>query len=190
MSGKEKQQIRRLEYDEIFSKRPTLQELKKMERTPIYGLAENIRSMHNVGSLFRSSDGIRLAKLFLTGYTAQPPRDEIDKTALGSTESVPWQYGLESIPIIRDLKNKGVQIVTLEHTGKSYDYTEIDYSFPVCLVVGNEVEGITQETLNFADYAIEIPMKGLKQSLNVSTAFGVVLYHIFYKYQEKQKVKA
>ncbi|MBN2424276.1 MAG: RNA methyltransferase [Calditrichaceae bacterium] len=160
-----------------------------MPRAPIYTLAENIRSMYNVGSLFRTGDGIRLKKLFLCGYSAYPPRDQIDKTALGATESVPWAYHKDPLSVLKKMKNDGIQVVALEHTDRSVPYTEFHYNFPVCLIVGNEVEGITQETLNFADYAVEIPMYGLKQSLNVATAYGIVLYHIFDKYQEKQKLK-
>lgn len=169
---------RKLEYDEIFSRRPNLEKLKKMERMPIYALLENIRSMHNVGSIFRASDGARINKLFLSGYTAVPPRREIEKTALGSTDSVPWHYNKDSYEIIRGLKGKGTQIVVLEHTSDSIQYTRADYTFPLCLVVGNEVDGVSESIVTEADLAIEISMLGLKQSLNVSVAYGIVLYHI------------
>jgi len=176
-----RKQIRKLEFEEIFSKRPGLEKLKQMERLPIYALVEDIRSMHNVGSIFRTSDGVLLKKLFLTGYTAQPPRKEIDKTALGSTESVPWEYSKDPIPVVKKLKEQGVRIVAVEHTDTSIDYFRSDYRYPTCIVMGNEVDGVSQEVLNLADEAVELPMLGLKQSLNVSVAYGIILYHIFAK---------
>lgn len=175
-------QIEKLTFDEIFSRRPTLEMLKKMERVPIYALMDNIRSLHNVGSIFRSSDGARLAKLFLCGYTACPPRREIDKTALGATDSVPWSYTREALSVVRDLKNKGIEIMVVEHTNKSVNYDNINYQFPLCLVFGNEVEGVSMAVVEEADRAIELPMYGLKQSLNVAVAYGVVLYHILGQY--------
>jgi tRNA G18 (ribose-2'-O)-methylase SpoU len=174
--------IRKLTFNEIFERQPNLDELHEIKRMPLYTLAENIRSMHNVGSIFRTSDGVSLSKLFLSGYTAQPPRKEIDKTALGATDSVPWEYYNNPLEVLRKLKKQGVQIVALEHTSKSESYSDYKYSFPTCLVVGNEVDGVSQEVLSLADAAIEIPMKGIKQSLNVSVAYGIVIYHILDKY--------
>jgi len=170
-------------YDDIFSDRPSLKELNRLDRLPVYALVENIRSMHNVGSLFRSSDAIRLAKLFLTGYTPSPPRREIDKTALGATDSVPWEFRKDSVQLVRELKEKGVRIVVVEHTSDSIDYREAAYSFPVCIILGNEVDGVSEELVRLADLAVEIPMLGLKQSLNVSVAYGVMLYELLTRYQ-------
>ncbi len=174
--------IRKLDYDEIFSQRPGLVELKNLARMPIYALIENIRSMHNVGSIFRTSDGARLKELFLTGYTAQPPRREIDKTALGATDSVPWRFNRDPLPFVSELKDRGVKIIAVEHTNASVAYSEIKFDFPLCLVMGNEVDGVSEEVIEQADMAIEIPMFGLKQSLNVSVAYGIVLYHILNQY--------
>lgn len=170
-------------YDDIFSDRPSLKELNRLDRLPVYALVENIRSMHNVGSLFRSSDAIRLAKLFLTGYTPSPPRREIDKTALGATDSVPWEFRKDSVQLVRELKEKGVRIVVVEHTSDSIDYRKAAYSFPVCIVMGNEVDGVSEELVRLADQAVEIPMLGLKQSLNVSVAYGIMLYELLTRYQ-------
>ena len=176
--------IRKLTFNEIFERQPNLDELRKIERMPFYALAENIRSMHNVGSLFRTSDGVRLSKLFLSGYTARPPRKEIDKTALGATDSVPWEYVENSVDVVRNLKKQGVKIVALEHTSKSVSYFDYTYDFPVCLVLGNEVDGVSQDVLSLADAAIDIPMEGVKQSLNVSVAYGIVIYHFLDKYMK------
>ncbi len=179
--------IRKLSFEEIFQRQPNLESLKKLPRTPIYVVAENIRSMYNVGSIFRTSDGARVAHLFLTGFTATPPRLEIDKTALGATDSVPWSYSKHSVEVVRKLKEQGVSIVVLEHTSHSENYFLADYPFPVCLVLGNEVDGVSEEVVKMADAAIEIPMLGIKQSLNVSVAYGVVLYHVLGKYLKNQK---
>ncbi len=174
--------MRKLTYEEIFNQRPTLSELKNMKRLPIYVLVENIRSMYNVGSIFRTSDGARISKLFLTGYTPAPPRKEIDKTALGATESVPWEYAENPLPIIRKLKRQGIQIVAIEHTSQTQNYAEVTYPFPVCLMLGNEVEGLSAEVIKEADFAVELPMQGIKQSLNVAVAHGVVLYHVMQQF--------
>ena len=174
--------MRKLSYEEIFSQRPTLSELKKMERLPIYVLVENIRSMYNVGSIFRTSDGARIAKLFLCGFTPIPPRKEIDKTALGATESVPWEYAENPLPIIKKLKQLGIRIIAVEHTNRSKNYADITYPFPVCLMLGNEVDGLSPEVIKEADFAVELPMQGIKQSLNVAVAHGVVLYHVMQQF--------
>lgn len=183
------QQIRKLSYEEIFSQRPNLETLRQLPRHPIYALIENIRSLHNVGSIFRSSDGARLKELFLTGYTACPPRSEIDKTALGATDSVPWFFSRDPQPVIDQLKNEGVQIVVAEHCDRSVSYVKADYRFPLCLVMGNEVDGVSETIVQQADLAIDIPMYGLKQSLNVSVAFGIVIYHILDTYSQSFNVR-
>lgn len=179
--------IRKLSFDEIFARQPNLDELRQLKRLPIYALAEDIRSMHNVGSIFRTSDGARIERLYLTGFTAQPPRLEIEKTALGATDSVPWTYSRESAPVLQELKTQGVHIVVVEHTDQSVNYFEADYRFPLCLVMGNEVEGVSEEVVKMADLAVEIPMLGIKQSLNVSVAYGIVLYHVLGKYLKNNK---
>lgn len=180
--------MRKLSYEEIFNTRPKLQELEQQERFPIYCLAENVRSLHNVGSIFRTSDAIKLNKLYLTGYTGFPPRREIEKTALGSTDSVPWEHYKHTNTAISELKESKIKIIALEHTSESVPYYEFEYEFPLCILLGNEVEGLNEETIAQADYSIEIPMFGLKQSLNVSVAYGVVMFHILQKYLKKSGI--
>ena len=180
---------RKLSFDEIFSRQPTLEKLKTLPRLPISVLVENIRSMHNVGSIFRTSDGVRIEHLYLCGFTARPPRIEIDKTALGATDSVPWSYHKNATQVVKQLKQQGVSIVVLEHTSQSRNYFEQNYSYPLCLVLGNEVEGVSQSIVEQADLAIEIPMLGLKQSLNVSVAYGIVVYHILGNYLKNHEFK-
>ncbi len=158
----------------------------KASRTPIYGFLDNIRSMYNVGSIFRTSDGAFLRKLYLTGYTATPEKNEVRKTALGAVETIPWEYVKDPIQVIQQLKEANVSIITLEHTSKSIPYYELTADiFPACIVVGNEITGISGSILEFTDYAIEIPMFGAKQSLNVAVAYGIVLFDLVRLYYQK-----
>ncbi len=174
----ERDAIRKLSHQELKSARPALDDLRNMKRFPVTVVCEDIRSLYNVGSIFRTSDGAGIEKLYLCGYTGYPPRPEIDKTALGSVESVPWEYRPNQFEVIRELRNRGYRIAALEHTSRSVPYTEAHYAFPLCLVLGNEVKGITDELLSLSDMAVDIPMHGLKQSLNVTVAYGILVYHV------------
>lgn len=178
--------IRKLTFQEITALRPSLEEIPTKTRFPISVVLENIRSLYNVGSMFRTSDGAGIEKLYICGYTACPPRKEIDKTALGSTESVLWEWCQSAKEAINELKTKGYMIVALEHTNKSVSIWEASFRFPLCLVMGNEVEGVSQETLDACDAAIEIPMYGIKQSLNVAVAYGIGVYAIVERYIAKE----
>jgi tRNA G18 (ribose-2'-O)-methylase SpoU len=169
---------KKLDFDQIFKERPSVEELKALERKPIIALIENIRSMHNVGSIFRTSDGARIEQLLLSGYTPQPPRPEIAKTALGATDSVPWAYVEDSVAKLKDLKAAGYTIYAVEQTTDSQVYREVKYQFPLCIIMGNEVDGVSDALIELADYAIELPMFGLKHSLNVSVAYGITVYNI------------
>jgi len=169
---------RKLVHEEIKAARPMPGELAGMERFPVSIFAENIRSLYNVGSIFRTADGVMAEKLWLCGYTGYPPRKEIDKTALGSVQSVPWEHSEHSVEVLTGLKERGVQLVALEHTDSSVKYTEAHYTFPLCVMLGNEVEGLSDQAVSMCDVAVEIPMYGIKQSLNVSVACGVILYFL------------
>lgn len=179
----------KLTYQEIFATRPTLAELSKMPRFPIYCLIENVRSLYNVGSIFRTSDAVRLTKLFLTGYTGSPPRKEIDKTALGAVESVPWQHFKDPSIAITELRKKKVNLIAVEHTTKSSSFYEFEFKFPLCIMLGNEVDGLSKELIKEADAAVEIPMFGLKQSLNVSVAYGTIIHFILNNYLKNNPVE-
>jgi tRNA G18 (ribose-2'-O)-methylase SpoU len=170
--------MRKLTHRELKSARPTPDELRGLARYPVSALCENIRSLYNVGSIFRTSDGAGIEKLYLCGYTGYPPRPEIDKTALGSAESVPWVRCPNQFEVLLELRKRGYRMVALEHTAGSVPYTDARYEFPLCLVVGNEVNGISDELLALCDMAVDIPMFGMKQSLNVSVAYGIAAYHI------------
>ncbi len=169
---------RKLSYPEIYARQPRLSQVKTLSRLPIITWAENIRSLHNVGSIFRTSDAVRVRELILSGFTPYPPRPEIEKTALGATDSVPWSYFETGQTVLDRLRQQKIPVVVLEHTTDSIRYTDFDWKFPVCLVRGNEVEGVSAEVVEQADFAVEIPMLGMKQSLNVSVAYGILIYHV------------
>jgi tRNA G18 (ribose-2'-O)-methylase SpoU len=171
--------MKRLTHDQIAARRLTPEAALTADRTAIYGLLDNIRSLYNVGSIFRTSDGALISGLYLCGYTPHPPRREIEKTALGATGTVPWWYLRDPMEAIAELKKRGVTICALEHTTASIPYTEVSADrFPLCLIVGNELTGVSPALLDAADMAIEIPMFGTKQSLNVAVAYGVAAFHL------------
>jgi tRNA G18 (ribose-2'-O)-methylase SpoU len=171
--------MRKLTHSEIAGKRPTLQELKSLDRLPVVVVVDSVRSLYNVGSIFRTSDGVLLEKLILTGFTPRPPRKEIEKTALGATQSIPWEYTKDPAEAIRLLKTSGYRAYCLEITDNVvpyYDVTGAEY--PLCLVIGNEITGVSKAALNECERAIEIPQFGIKQSLNVAVAYGVAIYEL------------
>lgn len=156
----------------------------------IYLILDRIRSLYNVGSLFRTADAFGVKKIYLCGYTGAPPRKEISKVALGAEKTVPWGKRGTTWKVVEELKSKGVQVAVLEnisrtvlknHKGLSLKYRVINQfhpRFPIALIVGNEVNGISHGTLERADVVVEIPMLGKKESLNVVVAAGIALYHI------------
>jgi len=174
--------MRKLTHEEVGKKRITLDETKKIKRHPIYALADNIRSIYNVGSIFRTSDAALIEKLYLTGYTPYPPRAEIEKVALGSTEAVPWEYIKNPLEAVKKIKEEGIKIVPLEITQNSRDYTEIEASeFPLCLILGNELTGVSNDIIELSDFSIEIPQYGFKHSINVSVAYGIAVMELVRK---------
>jgi len=173
----QEQTVRKLTHEEIASQRSGKEEIKIKPRLPLFVVVDNVRSLYNVGSIFRSSDGALIQKLYLCGFTPYPPRKEIEKTALGATESVPWEYRESPVDVIKELKAQGIKICLLEQTNQSVPYYSIKLSdFPLCLVIGNELTGVSKQVIDLADMAIEIPMFGIKQSLNVAVAYGIAIY--------------
>ncbi len=171
--------MRKLTHDEISQQRLSNDDVRSAERLPIYAMLDNIRSLYNVGSMFRTSDGALIRKLFLSGYTPHPPRKEIDKTALGATQTVPWEYHRTSEESISAIRRQGVRICILEHSTASVPYYQITKAdFPLCLVVGNEIMGVSSSVIAAADCAIEIPMYGAKQSLNAAVAYGIAVFEL------------
>lgn len=171
--------MQKLTHEQVGQKRISLEEAKEVKRNPIYALCDNIRSIYNVGSIFRTSDAVLIEKLYLTGYTPYPPRAEIEKVALGATESVPWQYFKDPLEAIDALKNTGVKIASLEITDESRPYYEITkLDFPVCLILGNELTGVSIELIKRSDFSLEIPQYGYKHSMNVAVAYGIAVFEM------------
>lgn len=147
--------------------------------TPRFSLVlPNIRSAHNVGAFFRTADGAGVEKIFITGYSPQPPHPGLVKVSLGAEQSVPWEYIRQTSRLLKRLSAQGIQIVGLEQARNSVTIESWQPTFPVCLVVGNEVTGLPLPLRKLCDSLIEIPMRGMKNSLNVSVAGGIALYHI------------
>jgi tRNA G18 (ribose-2'-O)-methylase SpoU len=152
-------------------------------RLPVTVLLDNVRSMYNVGSFFRTADGIGMEKLYLCGITAYPPKKAISKTALGAEETVAWEHGWEALEMVDGLRRKGYEIAAIETSLHSVDLFDWRPNYPVCVVFGHEVDGVRPELLKLADTHVRIPMLGQKHSLNVATAGGIVLYELLRKYR-------
>ena len=162
-----------------------VEEFKQKEKNPIVIVLDNIRSMNNVGSVFRTSDAFLIEKIFLCGITPKPPHREIQKTALGATETVEWEYKHTTFDAIDELKGKGYLIYSIEQAVGSIMLN--DFIFPkqekVAIVFGNEVEGVDQEIINISNGVIEIPQFGTKHSLNISVSAGIIIWDLFNKLQ-------
>jgi len=166
--------MRKLTHEEVVSRQ---EEKLKKDRLPFVAVLNNIRSLYNVGSIFRTSDGAGVDKLWLCGITGCPPNNQIAKTALGAQDHVSWGHHQDIVTVLKDLRAKKYQIILLEQTDESCPYESFRPEFPVCLVIGNEIEGASQNILSLCDAAIEIDMMGIKNSLNVAVAFGIIAYH-------------
>ncbi|PWT97152.1 MAG: TrmH family RNA methyltransferase [Terriglobia bacterium] len=150
---------------------------------PVAVLLDNVRSLYNVGSFFRTADAVKLEKLYLCGITGRPPKRAISKTALGAEETVAWEHSWDPLPLIPALRGRGYEIAAVETTLHAADLFDWIPRFPVCLVFGHEVEGIRPEVSVLCDTHVRIPMLGSKHSLNVATAGGVVIYELLRKYR-------
>jgi len=160
--------------------RITPEEFKKQAKIPVIVILDNIRSMNNVGSIFRTCDAFAVEKLYLCGITATPPNKDITKTALGATESVDWEYAEKVEELVVNLKQKNIKIYLVEQTDSSVLLNQFQFSNEkIAIVLGNEVFGVTDALLPLCDGAIEIQQQGTKHSLNVTIAAGIVLWEIF-----------
>ena len=153
---------------------------------PAVVLLDNIRSMYNVGSFFRTADGVGLEKLYLCGITAYPPKNAITKTALGAEQTVPWEHDWDPVKVAQDVRARGYELVAIETGPGALNLFEWQPRFPICVAFGNEVEGLNPQLLSLADTHVRIPMLGQKNSLNVATAGGIVLYELLRKYLVQQ----
>ena len=170
--------MRKLGMDELGRK--SVEEFKQAEKTPVIAVLDNIRSMHNVGSVFRTADAFLIEAIFLCGYTPQPPHRDINKTALGATETVDWIYFPSAVAAVLELKRKGYKIYAIEQTEGSMSLEKFvpNKREKIAVVFGNEVEGVSDEVLELVDGSIEIPQSGMKHSLNISVAAGIVLWEL------------
>ena len=173
--------------DDLKANRPTLEEVRFIPKVPISILVEDVRSVHNVGSIFRTADSFGAEKIYLSGITAYPPRDDLHKTALGAEDSVDWEYVEDPLLLAKQIKSQGIALVLIEQTKISKNIFNSDIVFPACFIVGNEVNGVSEELSALCDIHLEIPMNGVKQSLNVSVAAGIVGYELLRKYKLKKK---
>jgi len=168
--------VQKLKLEEL--NRIDVETFKTVEKIPLVVVLDNIRSMHNVGATFRTADAFLVQKIILCGITPQPPHREIHKAALGATESVDWSYESDINTTIKDLKSQGFEVVGIEQTTSSTMITDfiIDKTKKYAVILGNEVEGISDEALPNIDSFIEIPQLGTKHSLNVSVCGGIVMW--------------
>ncbi|QOI96900.1 MAG: RNA methyltransferase [Flammeovirgaceae bacterium] len=173
--------MKKLKLEELG--RISVDQFKDAEKLPVCIVLDNIRSLHNVGSAFRTADAFRIEKIYLTGITGTPPHREIHKTALGATESVDWEYAEKPEEAVRKLKSRGYTIVAIEQTTASQPLHQSSFvpDDRLCLVFGNEINGVSEPVIELADAAIEIPQAGTKHSLNVSVCLGIVVWELVRK---------
>lgn len=174
-------QLKKLKLEEL--NRVGIEEFKKLEKLPVVVVLDNVRSMHNIGSIFRTADGFSISKLVLCGITAQPPHREIEKTALGATQSVDWVHYPDTISAVKELRDEGYSIIAIEQASGSImlntylPETNVKYA----LIFGNEVNGVSDEVMALIDECIEIPQFGTKHSFNIVISAGIVLWDFFAK---------
>src|SRR5690606_18092409 len=177
--------MRKLSMDDL--NRPTIEEFQEQKKLPITLILDSIRSLHNVGSIFRTADGFAVEKIILCGITGQPPHREIEKTALGATNSISWEYEKNIMTVISSLKEKNYKMIAIEQAENSCylnDYRP-NPSEKYALILGNEVHGVSDEAMKAVDDCIEIPQYGTKHSLNVVVSAGIVLWDFFTKIRYK-----
>jgi 23S rRNA (guanosine2251-2'-O)-methyltransferase len=173
--------LEKLKLDQL--NRVSVEEFKTQEKLPVVVVLDNVRSMHNIGSIFRTSDGFSIESIALCGITAQPPHREIEKTALGATQSVDWNYFETTLDAVKSLRNDGFEILAVEQASNS---TMLHTFAPTqdkkyALILGNEVNGVDEEVMKEIDKCIEIPQFGTKHSFNITIAAGIVLWDFFAK---------
>ena len=159
--------------------RVSVEGYKSQKKTPIIVILDNIRSLNNIGSFFRTSDAFNIEAIYLCGITATPPHREIQKTALGATDSVDWYYNENTLEVVDVLQSKGYKVYSIEQAENTISLENFEYNNePIALVFGNEVKGVEQKVIDTSDGCIEIPQFGTKHSLNVSISYGVVAWHL------------
>lgn len=159
------------------------EEYKASEKTPLIIILDNIRSLNNIGSVFRSADAFLVKKIYLCGITAQPPHKDIQKTALGATDSVDWEYAENTLDVVSKLQSEGVFVASIEQAELAIDLNDfsVQKEMTYAVIFGNEVKGVQQKVVSASDAVIEIPQFGTKHSLNISVSVGVVTWDLFVK---------
>lgn len=178
--------MRKLLNEEL--ERKTVDEFKESLKTPIVVVLDNVRSLHNVGSVFRTADAFLVEALYLCGITGTPPNKEIQKTALGSTETVSWAYFKTTAEAIRELKQKGFKVYAIEQAETSISLNQFmpGADEKIAIVFGHEVKGVEQQVVDMCEGVIEIPQVGTKHSLNIAVSAGIVIWDLFLKMQRKR----
>lgn len=173
--------MRKLANSEL--ERKSIEDFKQAEKTPITIILDDIRSLHNIGSVFRTADAFLIEKIYLCGITATPPNKEIHKTALGATETVAWEYAKDILEVIDTLQKENVSVMAIEQVENSISLQEFEPKSgqKYALVFGNEVKGVSQEAIKKCEGTIEIPQLGTKHSLNISVSAGIVVWDLFQK---------
>jgi len=173
--------MRKLKNEELD--RLSIENFKKVSKTPLIVVLDNIRSLNNIGSIFRTSDAFLIEKIYLCGITAKPPHKDIQKTALGSTESVSWEYYDTTLEIANKLQEQGIELLSIEQAENAtmlQDFIPNKHT-TYAIIFGNEVKGVQQEIVSMSNHVIEIPQYGTKHSLNISVSCGVVIWDLFQK---------
>ena len=173
--------MRKLKNEELD--RLSIENFKKVSKTPLIVVLDNIRSLNNIGSIFRTSDAFLIEKIYLCGITAKPPHKDIQKTALGSTESVSWEYYDTTLEIAKKLQEQGIELLSIEQAENAtmlQDFIPNKHT-TYAIIFGNEVKGVQQDVVDNSDVVIEIPQYGTKHSLNISVSAGVVIWDVFSK---------
>ena len=173
--------MRKLENNELDRK--SIADFKEAEKTPIIIVLDDIRSLHNIGSVFRTADAFLIEKIYLCGITATPPNKEINKTALGATETVTWEHNTNVLKVIKNLKEDNVTVLAIEQVESAIflQNFKVEKNKKYALIFGNEVHGVSQEAVAICDGSIEIPQLGTKHSLNISVSAGIVVWDLFKK---------
>lgn len=175
--------MRKLRHEEIPRADPGA--ITSLPRHPVRVLVENVRSIHNVGSIFRTADAAAVECLYLSGYTGTPDHPALHKTALGAQDVVPWEKHSDPLTVVDHVRSQGFTLAALEITNEPTHVEDLSEThFPLCLVIGNEVDGISDRLLQACDIAIEIPQYGTKQSLNVAVAFGIGVFDVVHRYRQ------
>lgn len=177
--------MRKLRNEEL--ERLSIEEFKESEKIPLIVILDNIRSMNNIGSVFRTSDAFKVEKVFLCGITATPPHKDIHKTALGATDSVEWEYAEDTVAVVEQLQNNGYHVASIEQAEGSESLSDfnVEKNGKYAIVMGHEVKGVQQKVVDACNSVIEIPQYGTKHSLNISVCTGVVVWEFFKKMNVK-----